>query len=186
MATVVPNFVSFATSIAELTHGKNRTITQLIWCPGNRSTCTSEKVTQTFTEQNYDWKDKCRYMFLEAWHLMFWLADNVCSDAVYSHQLTVRFVIVLVNFESLHDWLEFIVGLRRWMQSTYTDIWNSFHSHYLAKASSGLPELAKASLSLPELVIASELAKASPGLPRLPEASLSLPGLVTASLVYLS
>ena len=36
--TIMPNFVSFATSVAELAHGENcvlnHSITQLIWCPG--------------------------------------------------------------------------------------------------------------------------------------------------------
>ena len=41
-ATFVPNFVSFAASIVELAHGEKshtQSLTQLIWCPGNRSFC---------------------------------------------------------------------------------------------------------------------------------------------------
>ena len=50
----VPNFVSFAASIAELAHAKNhllnqsithsvtQSLNQLIWCRGNRSACSSE------------------------------------------------------------------------------------------------------------------------------------------------
>ena len=56
---LVPNFVSFATTIAELAHGEkscthslthsiSQSLTQLIWCPGNRSLCLGIKHRNNF------------------------------------------------------------------------------------------------------------------------------------------
>jgi len=47
----VPNFVSFAASIAELAHGEKshaQSLIQLISCLENRSTCTSGKLLIRF------------------------------------------------------------------------------------------------------------------------------------------
>ena len=46
----MPNFVSFVTSTVELADGEKshtQSLTQLIWCPGNWSSCTSEQVLYT-------------------------------------------------------------------------------------------------------------------------------------------
>ena len=48
----VPNSVSFMASIAELAHGDKmhtQSLSQLIWCHGNRSTCASEYSVIFFT-----------------------------------------------------------------------------------------------------------------------------------------
>ena len=65
-ATFVRNFVSFSASIAELAHGEKshtqsitHSLTQLIWCPGNRSLCFGIDNTEQFCPP--DRQDCCYY-----------------------------------------------------------------------------------------------------------------------------
>jgi len=67
-ATIVPNVVSFAASIAELAHGEKshtQSLTQRIWWPRNQSACTSEQSCKFSVSAagKIEWVSKERLMF---------------------------------------------------------------------------------------------------------------------------
>jgi len=78
----VPNFVSFAAIITELAHGEKshtQSLTQLIWCPGNRSACASEQI---HIVQTHNACTGFRPMFLVARLQMITNSSNASAVAV--------------------------------------------------------------------------------------------------------
>ena len=113
-ATFLPNFVSFTASIAELPHGKNRvltcSLTQLIWCPVNRSFHFGIAITKIFWEHKLAVVPEVQGFYV--WHL--WRPDSrrLVAAATYMPQATTSHDSLTSNIT--HNYIQCVATEQHW------------------------------------------------------------------------